>query len=95
MTNVAVAAIAVKRGTNLSELIQAEQPLTRAEVAVQNKLEIDREGSRQAMIDFCLTKAIYCGLTERLETAREYAKHVLTLESDNQDAKEVLSALNR
>jgi tetratricopeptide (TPR) repeat protein len=93
--NVAVAALAVKRGTNLTDLIQAEQPLGRAEQAVQIKLEADREAARQAMIDFCLTKAIYCGLTERTDMARAYAKHVLTLESDNQDAKEVLAALNR
>jgi tetratricopeptide (TPR) repeat protein len=93
--NVATAAVVVKRGMNLTELIQAEQPLGRAEQAVQNKLDVDREGARQAMIDFCLTKAIYCGLTERTEMAREYAKHVLTLESDNQDAKDVLAALNR
>jgi tetratricopeptide (TPR) repeat protein len=93
--NVALAAIAVKRGTNLTELIQAEQPLARAEQAVQSKLEIDREAARQAMVDFCLTKAIYCGLTDRTEMARAYAKHVLTLEVDNQDAKDVLAALNR
>lgn len=93
--NVAVAAIAVKRGTNLSELIQAEQPLSRAEQAVQGKLDVDRDGARQAMIDFCLTKAIYCGLTDRTDMARAYAKHVLTLDSENQDAKEVLAALNR
>lgn len=93
--NLAVAGIAVKRGTNLDELIQAEQPLSRAEVAVQNRLEVDRDGARQAMIDFCLTKAIYCGLTERVEMAREYAKHVLTLDSENQEAKDVLAALNR
>jgi tetratricopeptide (TPR) repeat protein len=93
--NVAVAAIAVKRGTSLSELIQAEQPLARAEQAVQSKLDVDRDGARQAMIDFCLTKAIYCGLTDRIDMARAYAKHVLTLESDNQDAKDVLAALNR
>lgn len=93
--NVAVAAIAVKRGTNLSELIEAEQPLARAEQAVQSRLDVDRDGARQAMIDFCLTKAIYCGLTDRTDMARAYAQHVLTLESDNQDAKEVLSALNR
>ncbi|MGZ4964585.1 MAG: tetratricopeptide repeat protein [Limisphaerales bacterium] len=93
--NVAVAAIAVKRGTNLSELVQAEQPLSRAEQAVQGKLDVDRDGARQAMIDFCLTKAIYCGLTERMDMARAYAKHVLTLDSENQEAKEVLAALNR
>jgi tetratricopeptide (TPR) repeat protein len=93
--NVATVAVVVKRGTNLTELIQAEQPLGRAEQAVQNKLDVDRDGARQAMIDFCLTKAIYCGLTERTEMAREYAKHVFTLDSENQDAKEVLAALNR
>ncbi len=93
--NVGLAAITVKRGTNLSDLIQAEQPIGRAEIAIQNKLEADREGARQAMIDFCLTKAIYCGLTERVETAQEYAKHVLTLEANNQEAKAVLAALNR
>ncbi len=85
----------MKRGTNLTELIQAEQPLSRAEQAVQSKLDVDRDGARQAMIDFCLTKAIYCGLTDRTDMARAYAKHVLTLESENQDAKEVLAALNR
>jgi tetratricopeptide (TPR) repeat protein len=93
--NVATVAVVVKRWTNLTELIQAEQPLGRAEQAVQNKLDVDREGARQAMIDFCLTKAIYCGLTERTEMAREYAKHVFTLDSENQDAKDVLAALNR
>jgi tetratricopeptide (TPR) repeat protein len=93
--NVAVAAIALKRGTNLTELIQAEQPLARAEQAVQSRLDVDRDGARQAMIDFCLTKAIYCGLTDRADMARAYAQHVLTLESNNQDAKEVLAALNR
>jgi tetratricopeptide (TPR) repeat protein len=93
--NVATAAVVVKRGTNLTDLIQAEQPLGRAEQAVQTKLDVDRDAARQSMIDFCLTKAIYCGLTERTEMAREYAQHVLKLESDNQDAKDVLAALNR
>jgi hypothetical protein len=93
--NVATAAVVVKRGTNLTDLIQAEQPLGRAEQAVQTKLDVDRDAARQAMIDFCLTKAIYCGLTDRTEMAREYAQHVLKLESDNQDAKDVLAALNR
>lgn len=93
--NVATAAIAVKRGTSLSELIQAEQPLARAEQVVQGRLDVDRDGARQAMIDFCLTKAIYCGLTDRTDMARAYAKHVLTLDSENHDAKEVLAALNR
>jgi tetratricopeptide (TPR) repeat protein len=92
--NVAAAAIAVKRGTTLADFIQAEQPLARAEQAVQNRLDVDRNGARQAMIDFCLTKAIYCGLTERTDMAIAYAQHVLTLESNNQDAKEVLAALS-
>jgi tetratricopeptide (TPR) repeat protein len=93
--NVATAAIAVKRGTSLSELVQAEQPLSRAEQVVQGRLDVDRDGARQAMVDFCLTKAIYCGLTDRTDMARAYANHVLTLDSQNQDAKQVLAALNR
>jgi tetratricopeptide (TPR) repeat protein len=93
--NVAVAAIALKRGTNLTDLISAEQPLARAEAAVQTRLDVDRDAARQSMIDFCLTKAIYCGLTERLDTARQYAEHVFRLDPENQEAKEVLSALNR
>lgn len=87
--NLAMAVLLIKRSQNASVLADADGWLVRAE-QFYGKLP---DKGRQQSIDLTLDRSIYLALTDNVETARTWVKHILETDQNNDFAREVLAAM--
>jgi Tfp pilus assembly protein PilF len=87
--NLAMGVFLIKRSQNASVLADADGWLVRAE-QFYGKLP---DKSRQQSVDLTLTRSIYLALTDNVETARTWVKHIIESDKNNEFAREVLAAM--
>lgn len=87
--NLAMGVLLIKRSQNASVLADADGWLVRAE-QFYGKLP---DKSRQQSVDLTLTRSIYLALTDNVETARTWVKHIIESDKNNEFAREVLAAM--
>ncbi|HEX4645950.1 MAG TPA: tetratricopeptide repeat protein, partial [Verrucomicrobiae bacterium] len=82
--SLAMAVLLIKRSQNASVLADADGWLVRAE-QLYGKLP---DKGRQQSVDLTLARSIYLALTDNVETARTWVKHILETDQNNEFARE-------
>lgn len=91
--NFSYAVLILRRSHKLSEFIAVEAPMRRALEAIKREAKSQAE-AREPLTELMLTQAIYNGMTERMEEARQLVDAVIEADKENERARSIRAALN-